>query len=91
MTTLAMIFGMLPTALAIGEGGEFRAPMARAVIGGLITSTLLTLIVVPVVYTFFDDLGSRVVAFVAARNRAGAPRRADGVVPGHVPEGSPAD
>ena len=61
MTTLAMIFGMLPTALALGEGGEFRAPMARAVIGGLITSTLLTLIVVPVVYTFFDDCGGRVV------------------------------
>jgi HAE1 family hydrophobic/amphiphilic exporter-1 len=55
MTTLAMIFGMLPTALALGAGSEFRAPMAHAVIGGLITSTLLTLIVVPVVYTFFDD------------------------------------
>lgn len=57
MTTLAMIFGMLPIALALGEGGGFRAPMARAVIGGLITSTLLTLIVVPVVYTILDDIG----------------------------------
>jgi len=56
MTTLAMIFGMLPTALALGAGSEFRAPMAHAVIGGLITSTLLTLIVVPVVYTYLDDL-----------------------------------
>ncbi|MBI2838325.1 MAG: efflux RND transporter permease subunit [Acidobacteria bacterium] len=56
MTTLAMIFGMLPLALAIGAGAEMRAPMARAVIGGLITSTLLTLVVVPVVYTFLDDL-----------------------------------
>jgi len=55
MTTLAMIFGMLPTALALGAGSEFRAPMAHAVIGGLITSTLLTLIVVPVAYTFLDD------------------------------------
>ena len=55
MTTLAMIFGMLPMALGTGEGGGFRAPMARAVIGGLITSTLLTLIVVPVAYTYFDD------------------------------------
>jgi HAE1 family hydrophobic/amphiphilic exporter-1 len=55
MTTLAMIFGMLPTALALGAGSEFRSPMAHAVIGGLITSTLLTLIVVPVVYTFLDD------------------------------------
>jgi HAE1 family hydrophobic/amphiphilic exporter-1 len=59
MTTLAMIFGMLPLAFEIGAGAEFRAPMARAVIGGLITSTLLTLIVVPVVYTFLDDAGRR--------------------------------
>jgi HAE1 family hydrophobic/amphiphilic exporter-1 len=55
MTTLAMIFGMLPLALAIGQGAEMRAPMARAVIGGLVTSTLLTLVVVPVVYTLLDD------------------------------------
>lgn len=59
MTTLAMIFGMLPLALALGEGGEFRAPMARAVIGGLITSTMLTLIVVPVAYSILDDMFSR--------------------------------
>ena len=58
MTTLAMIFGMLPTALALGKGAEFRAPMAHAVIGGLITSTLLTLVVVPVVYTYLDDFGA---------------------------------
>jgi HAE1 family hydrophobic/amphiphilic exporter-1 len=56
MTTLAMIFGMLPLALGIGQGAEMRAPMARAVIGGLITSTVLTLLVVPVVYTLLDDL-----------------------------------
>jgi HAE1 family hydrophobic/amphiphilic exporter-1 len=58
MTTLAMIFGMLPLAFEIGSGAEFRAPMARAVIGGLITSTLLTLLVVPVAYTFLDDVGA---------------------------------
>jgi HAE1 family hydrophobic/amphiphilic exporter-1 len=57
MTTLAMIFGMLPLALGLGAGAEMRAPMGRAVIGGLITSTLLTLLVVPVMYTVFDDLG----------------------------------
>jgi len=57
MTTLAMIFGMLPLALALGAGAEMRAPMARAVIGGLITSTILTLLVVPVVYTVLDDVG----------------------------------
>jgi HAE1 family hydrophobic/amphiphilic exporter-1 len=56
MTTLAMIFGMLPLAFAIGAGAEMRAPMARAVIGGLVTSTLLTLVVVPVVYTYLDSL-----------------------------------
>jgi hydrophobic/amphiphilic exporter-1 (mainly G- bacteria), HAE1 family len=63
MTTMAMIFGMLPLAFELGAGAEFRAPMARAVIGGLITSTLLTLIVVPVVYTYLDDLGDRVVSW----------------------------
>jgi len=55
MTTLAMIFGMLPLALGIGQGAEMRAPMGRAVIGGLLTSTVLTLVVVPVVYSLFDD------------------------------------
>jgi len=56
MTTLAMIFGMLPMAIGAGEGGESQAPMGRAVIGGLITSTLLTLVVVPVLYTYLDNL-----------------------------------
>jgi len=58
MTTLAMIFGMLPLALGIGAGAEERAPMARAVVGGLITSTFLTLLVVPVVYTLLDDVAA---------------------------------
>jgi HAE1 family hydrophobic/amphiphilic exporter-1 len=53
---MAMIFGMLPLAFEIGAGSELRAPMARAVIGGLITSTILTLIAVPVVYALLDDL-----------------------------------
>ncbi|MDD2501216.1 MAG: efflux RND transporter permease subunit, partial [Geobacter sp.] len=55
MTTLAMIFGMLPLFFGVGAGGEGRAPMARAVVGGLITSSVLTLIVVPVMYTYLDD------------------------------------
>ncbi len=59
MTTTAMIFGMLPLALGIGPGAEARAPMAHAIIGGLITSTILTLVVVPVVYTLLDDLRQR--------------------------------
>jgi len=54
MTTMATIFGMMPVALALSEGGEQRAPMAVAVIGGLITSTMLTLVVVPVVYSLLD-------------------------------------
>ncbi len=71
MTTLAMIFGMLPIALALGEGSGFRAPMARAVIGGLITSTALTLLVVPVAYTYLDDLGAWVKRrFVSAEREA---------------------
>lgn len=56
MTTFALIFGMLPIAMGTGAGAESRAPMATAVIGGLITSTLLTLIVVPAIYTIMDDL-----------------------------------
>jgi HAE1 family hydrophobic/amphiphilic exporter-1 len=59
MTTTAMIFGMLPLALGIGPGAETRAPMAHAIIGGLITSTILTLVVVPVVYTILDDFKQR--------------------------------
>jgi HAE1 family hydrophobic/amphiphilic exporter-1 len=58
MTTLAMIFGMMPLFFALGAGAEGRAPMARAVVGGLLTSTLLTLLVVPVMYTLMDDFGS---------------------------------
>ena len=69
MTTLAMIFGMLPIALALGEGGGFRAPMARAVIGGLITSTMLTLVVVPVAYTYFDDMGNWVKRKLVSKDR----------------------
>jgi HAE1 family hydrophobic/amphiphilic exporter-1 len=69
MTTVAMIFGMLPLALALGAGAEQRAPMARAVIGGLITSTILTLFVVPVVYTLLDDVS----AWFARRNARTVP------------------
>ncbi len=75
MTTVAMIFGMLPLALALGPGAEARAPMARSVIGGLITSTILTLFVVPVVYTLLDDAA----AWVA--NRGKRPRTRAGAAP----------
>ena len=66
MTTLAMIFGMVPLAFALTEGSEQRAPMGQAVIGGVVTSSLLTLVVVPVVYCWLDDLA------VWARRRWGA-------------------
>jgi HAE1 family hydrophobic/amphiphilic exporter-1 len=55
MTTLALIAGMIPVALGIGEGAEFRAPLGRAVIGGVITSTLLTLVVIPTFYEILDE------------------------------------
>ena len=58
MTTLAMVFGMVPLAFALTEGSEQRAPMGQAVIGGVITSSLLTLVVVPVMYCYMDDLAN---------------------------------
>jgi HAE1 family hydrophobic/amphiphilic exporter-1 len=63
MTTLAMIFGMVPLAFALSEGSEMRAPMGQAVIGGVITSSLLTLVVVPVVYCYMDNLAQWIVKF----------------------------
>jgi HAE1 family hydrophobic/amphiphilic exporter-1 len=63
MTSLATIFGMLPIALGLGTGTEFKSPMARAAIGGFLTSTVLTLVVVPVVYTVLDDI----VAWITGR------------------------
>jgi multidrug efflux pump subunit AcrB len=59
MTTLAMIFGMLPMAIGFGDSGEMQAPMGRAVIGGVVASTLLTLIVVPVLYVYLHRLTER--------------------------------
>ncbi len=58
MTTLAMVFGMVPLAFALSEGSEQRAPMGQAVIGGVITSSLLTLVVVPVIYCYLDDFSA---------------------------------
>ncbi len=69
MTTSAMIFGMLPLAIGLGEGAEQQAPMGRAIIGGVMTSTLLTLVVVPVIFSYLDALEQRL-----------KPRRAGGAV-----------
>src|SRR5690606_35876816 len=62
-TTLAMAAGMLPSAYALGDGGEFRSPMAIAVIGGLLVSTVLSLVFVPSFFTVMDDIGSLVWRF----------------------------
>ena len=72
MTTAAMVMGMIPLALGIGEGSEQQAPMAHAIIGGVITSTLLTLIVVPVIYTYLDD-GKQRFFRLFARKKAETP------------------
>jgi len=66
MTTIAMAAGMLPSALGLGDGGEFRAPMAIAVIGGLLVSTVLSLVFVPSFYTVMDDV-SRLFAWIFGR------------------------
>ena len=72
MTTFAMIFGMMPIAIGIGEGAETRSPMALATIGGLLTSLVLTLIVVPVAYDVLGDLQERLAARKARRAAASA-------------------
>ena len=79
MTAVSMIFGVLPVALALGEGGEARAPMAVATIGGMITSTLLTLFLVPVIYAYMDRLATaaRPRVALAAGDRRGDRRGAD--------------
>ncbi len=69
MTTLALIAGMLPVAIGAGEGGDFRAPLGRAVIGGVITSTILTLLVIPTFYEIFDSWRQRFSRGVGVRVR----------------------
>ncbi|ODT12906.1 MAG: ABC transporter permease, partial [Kaistia sp. SCN 65-12] len=91
MTTIAMGAGMLPAALAFGEGGEFRAPMAIAVMGGLFVSTLLSLVFIPSVYTIMDDLSHLVARLF---HRLFAPNEADedhdDAAPGNTRHGPPA-
>jgi multidrug efflux pump subunit AcrB len=77
MTTMAMIFGMLPMAIGAGSGGEMLAPMGRAVIGGVITSSVLTLLIVPVLYTYLYRLTARVKR--GWKSRAAVPAAVPGV------------
>jgi len=86
MTTAAMIFGMLPLALALSDGSELQAPMGRAIIGGVITSTLLTLVVVPVWYSYLEDLAAWVKRLGSRKTTA-----ASGAEPSHRPGLMPAD
>ncbi|MNY46655.1 Multidrug resistance protein MdtC [compost metagenome] len=77
MTTAAMVLGMMPMALGIGAGAEFRSPMAVVVIGGLLTSTLLTLFVIPVAYTLMDDMKEFFMRKVFRRKAEGVTEEAD--------------
>jgi HAE1 family hydrophobic/amphiphilic exporter-1 len=78
MTTVTTVLGLTPMALGLGEGGELQAPMARVVIGGLTTSTLITLVFIPMVYATVEEFGERA---RARREAAGAP---DGFEPVHT-------
>jgi hypothetical protein len=69
MTSAAMVLGMLPTAISQGSGSEFRSPMAMGVIGGVISSTFLTLLVVPVFYLAVEGLKSRLARLLGRRPR----------------------
>jgi HAE1 family hydrophobic/amphiphilic exporter-1 len=79
MTTFALIAGMVPVALGFGEGADFRAPLGRAVIGGVITSTVLTLLVIPTIYEILSDWRDGLAAWISRRRgqepavRHGAP------------------
>jgi multidrug efflux pump subunit AcrB len=90
MTTVAMVAGMMPSALAFGAGGEFRSPMALAVIGGLLFSTVLSLVFVPAMFMLMDDLGRfswhfgrKLLATDAETEHAAEPKTPPGVV--HTP------
>jgi HAE1 family hydrophobic/amphiphilic exporter-1 len=79
MTTVTTVLGLTPMALGLGEGGELQAPMARVVIGGLTTSTLITLVFIPIVYATVEEFGER----ARARRELAAEGAADGLEPAH--------
>ncbi|MDP4200060.1 MAG: efflux RND transporter permease subunit [Bacteroidota bacterium] len=80
MTTLALIAGMLPVAIGAGEGADFRAPLGRAVIGGVITSTILTLVVIPTIYELFSGWRDRFRARFGRKATAHAPASVEAAV-----------
>jgi HAE1 family hydrophobic/amphiphilic exporter-1 len=83
MTTVALIAGMVPVAIGAGEGADFRAPLGRAIIGGVITSTLLTLLVIPTVYEILDEAREWAMSKFLGRAGHGAH---GGITPEPVPE-----
>ncbi|HEY4305153.1 MAG TPA: efflux RND transporter permease subunit [Gemmatimonadaceae bacterium] len=82
MTTLALIAGMIPVALGYGEGADFRAPLGRAVIGGVVASTVLTLLVIPTVYEIFDEWREALLSRFTARAAGHAPHAEPTPTPG---------
>jgi hypothetical protein len=93
MTTIAMAAGMMPSALAFGAGGEFRSPMALAVIGGLLFSTVLSLVFVPAMFMVMDDIGALIWRFgkklVVSHGENDAPSDHHGEPPAKGPPAPP--
>jgi hypothetical protein len=93
MTTVAMVAGMMPSALAFGAGGEFRSPMALAVIGGLLFSTVLSLVFVPAMFMVMDDIGALIWRFgkrlVVSHGDSDAPSDHHGEPPAKGPPAPP--
>ena len=89
MTSIAMIAGMLPSAFGVGDGGEFRAPMAIGVIGGLTASTVLSLVFVPAFYLVMDDAEARTARLLRGVGRLGRRRAPSGGIGGALPARSP--
>jgi HAE1 family hydrophobic/amphiphilic exporter-1 len=86
MTTFALIAGMIPIAIGAGEGADFRAPLGRAVIGGVITSTILTLLVIPTFYEILTEWRDALGARIFGRSGASAYGHEHGPAPARAPE-----
>ena len=86
ISTPLLRIGMIPVALGLGEGAEFRAPLGRAVIGGVITSTVLTLVVIPTFYEIMDEWREKIIEKVGLGKKRAAQSVSGGVAP--LPEGA---
>jgi HAE1 family hydrophobic/amphiphilic exporter-1 len=90
MTTFALIAGMIPVAIGSGEGADFRAPLGRAVIGGVITSTVLTLLVIPTVYDILSQWRDRATGLLKRLTKAKQSAGSGGAAPATEPAVAPA-